>query len=79
MKALYHHDYDIGVKGQGQINLKSVLGLVPRTTLSFFNRGAPYFVQGVLMVCRFRIAYMTFESMVKVQYILTDFKNATLG
>ena len=64
------HCYDLGVKDQGQINLKSVLQLVTRTPLSFLTH-MPIFREKktLLAMCmlqrRLKIIAMT---LVKVKY-----------
>ena len=37
--------YDLGVKGEGQINLKSILWLVIGSTLTIFDKGCSYSAQ----------------------------------
>ena len=64
--------YVIGVKGQGQVFLKSVLQLVRQTTLTFFDGGCLYLAQRLPMMCRlqrmFQFTNMTLKSMVKVTH-----------
>ena len=66
------HCYDLGVIGQGQIHLISVLWLIMQIRLSFFYQGCSYLAQQLPMVCRlqhrFLIMDMTLKSKVKVKY-----------
>ena len=45
-----HYKYDLGVKGQGQINLNSVLSLVMPTPLPVYNEMCSYLAQQLLNV-----------------------------
>ena len=65
--------YDIGVIGQCQIYLKSVLWLIMQTSLSFFDQGYSYLVQQLpKMVCwwqvTFQITNIALESKAKVNF-----------
>ena len=78
MKVPYHHlDYVLGLKGQGQIYLKSVLQRLMHTPLSFFDCGASYLTQWLLMMCRlqqrFQIRDITLESKVNVKFLTLTF------
>ena len=64
--------YDIGVIGQCQIYLTSVLWLIMQTPLSFFDQGYSYLVQQLPMVCwwqvTFQIINIALESKVNVNF-----------
>ena len=61
-----NHLYDVGIKGQAQINFNSAFQLIMQTLLSFIEGGCSYLAIWLRMVCRrpwrFYIADVTLES-----------------